>query len=618
MKIHNIRINGYGSIKNKEINLNDKINIIYGKNESGKSTVFKFIINMLYGASKNKKGKDISDFDKYKPWYTEEFSGKIEYSLDNGEFYNVYREFKKKSPIIYNKNGEDITNTYIVDKNNGNQFFYNQTNIDEDLFLSSTAVMQQEVEIDSQNKNTIIQKLSNLAASGNDNISYKKCIDKLNKRQLTEIGTERSQDRPINKVNSLLETLKNDKKELSLYQDKKYEIEENIDVIKEEIKKEEIEVETLKEAVKIKQKLDLEEEKIKINEQINEKNKLEIKEIEEEKQIKEDELSKLRKSKNIKVNKTMYIISLFVLVIVNILVITLLKNNFKFLSLISILIWALAYILNVNTKQMKAKKENKKEIDKKKEEINKINSQLDILKKNADSVDEEIAQIRSKIKQEILSKEEVKDSQIRLEEKQEKLNNLKIRLHSIELDKNNIFPKLDNLANIEEKIEKLEEEKEYLEEKNRSIELAKEVLQEAYKIMRENITPKFSENLSSIISKISNGKYSNIKITEENNIIVELENGKYIPVELLSTGTIDQLYLAFRIAIIKEITGENIPIILDESFAYYDDNRLKNILEYISNDIKNQVIILTCTEREKDILNDTNIKYNYINLSNDL
>lgn len=618
MKIHNIRINGYGSIKNKEINLNDKINIIYGKNESGKSTVFKFIINMLYGASKNKKGKDISDFDKYKPWYTEEFSGKIEYSLDNGEFYNVYREFKKKSPIIYNKNGEDITNTYIVDKNNGNQFFYNQTNIDEDLFLSSTAVMQQEVEIDSQNKNTIIQKLSNLAASGNDNISYKKCIDKLNKRQLTEIGTERSQDRPINKVNSLLETLKNDKKELSLYQDKKYEIEENIDVIKEEIKKEEIEVETLKEAVKIKQKLDLEEEKIKINEQINEKNKLEIKEIEEEKQIKEDELSKLRKSKNIKVNKTMYIISLFVLVIVNILVITLLKSNLKFLSLISILIWAIAYILNVNTKQMKAKKENKKEIDKKKEEINKINSQLDILKKNADSVDEEIAQIRSKIKQEILSKEEVKDSQIRLEEKQEKLNNLKIRLHSIELDKNNIFPKLDNLANIEEKIEKLEEEKEYLEEKNRSIELAKEVLQEAYKIMRENITPKFSENLSSIISKISNGKYSNIKITEENNIIVELENGKYIPVELLSTGTIDQLYLAFRIAIIKEITGENIPIILDESFAYYDDNRLKNILEYISNDIKNQVIILTCTEREKDILNDTNIKYNYINLSNDL
>jgi len=618
MKIHNIKINGYGSIKNKEINLNDKINIIYGKNESGKSTIFKFILNMLYGASKNKKGKDISDFDKYKPWYTEEFSGRIEYSLDNGEFYNVYREFKKKSPIIYNKNGEDITNKYIVDKNNGNQFFYDQTNIDEELFLSSTAVMQQEVEIDSQNKNAIIQKLSNLAGSGNDNISYKKCIDKLNKKQLIEIGTERSQDRPINKVNNLLEALKNDKRELKLYQDEKYEIEENIGNIKEQIEIEEAELENLKETVKLKQKLDLEEEKIRINEQINESNKLEIQEIEKEKEKKEEELLKLRENKDIKINKKMYFITLIILLIVNVLLIILLESNLKFLSLISILIWVLAYAFNINNKKMKARKENKKEIDKKKDEINKIDSKLDILRKNADNVDLEIEQIRNKINLEIINKSNIKESQIKLEEKVEKLNSLKIKLHSIELDKNNIFPKLDMLSNIEEKIEALEEEKEYLEEKNKSIELAKEVLQDAYKIMRENVTPKFSNNLSNIISKISNGKYSNIKITEENNIIVELESGKYIPVELLSTGTIDQLYLAFRIAIIKEITGENIPIILDESFAYYDNNRLKNMLEYISNNIENQVIILTCTDREKDILEHTNIKYNYINLSNDL
>ncbi len=618
MKIHNIKINGYGSIKNKEINLNDKINIIYGKNESGKSTIFKFILNMLYGASKNKKGKDISDFDKYKPWYTEEFSGRIEYSLDNGEFYNVYREFKKKSPIIYNKNGEDITNKYIVDKNNGNQFFYDQTNIDEELFLSSTAVMQQEVEIDSQNKNAIIQKLSNLAGSGNDNISYKKCIDKLNKKQLIEIGTERSQDRPINKVNNLLEALKNDKRELKLYQDEKYEIEENIGNIKEQIEIEEAELENLKETVKLKQKLDLEEEKIRINEQINESNKLEIQEIEKEKEKKEEELLKLRENKDIKINKKMYFITLIILLIVNVLLIILLESNLKFLSLISILIWVLAYAFNINNKKMKARKENKKEIDKKKDEINKIDSKLDILRKNADNVDLEIEQIRNKINLEIINKSNIKESQIKLEEKVEKLNSLKIKLHSIELDKNNIFPKLDMLSNIEEKIEALEEEKEYLEEKNKSIELAKEVLQDAYKIMRENVTPKFSNNLSNIISKISNGKYSNIKITEENNIIVELESGKYIPVELLSTGTIDQLYLAFRIAIIKEITGENIPIILDESFAYYDNNRLKNMLEYISNNIENQVIILTCTDREKNILEHTNIKYNYINLSNDL
>ena len=63
MKINKVKINSYGKLKNKEINLEDNLNIIYGKNESGKSTLLKFILNIFYGASRNKKGKDISDFE---------------------------------------------------------------------------------------------------------------------------------------------------------------------------------------------------------------------------------------------------------------------------------------------------------------------------------------------------------------------------------------------------------------------------------------------------------------------------------------------------------------------------------------------------------------------------
>lgn len=60
MKINKIKINAFGNLKNKNIELK-KINIIYGKNESGKSTLQNFIINMLYGISKNKNGKFESD-----------------------------------------------------------------------------------------------------------------------------------------------------------------------------------------------------------------------------------------------------------------------------------------------------------------------------------------------------------------------------------------------------------------------------------------------------------------------------------------------------------------------------------------------------------------------------
>ena len=55
MKINKLKINSYGKLKEKEINLENGINLIYGENEAGKSTLIKFIINSFYGISKNKK-----------------------------------------------------------------------------------------------------------------------------------------------------------------------------------------------------------------------------------------------------------------------------------------------------------------------------------------------------------------------------------------------------------------------------------------------------------------------------------------------------------------------------------------------------------------------------------
>lgn len=83
MKIKKLKINGFGNLEEKEIELNKNINIIYGKNEAGKSTLLKFIVDMFYGISKNKRGKDITDFEKYTPWKSGEFSGKLNYELDN-------------------------------------------------------------------------------------------------------------------------------------------------------------------------------------------------------------------------------------------------------------------------------------------------------------------------------------------------------------------------------------------------------------------------------------------------------------------------------------------------------------------------------------------------------
>ena len=133
--------------------------------------------------------------------------------------------------------------------------------------------------------------------------------------------------------------------------------------------------------------------------------------------------------------------------------------------------------------------------------------------------------------------------------------------------------------------------------------------------MKKNITPKFTFNLSENIKNITNGKYTNVNVNDENGLIVEIQNGEYIPAERLSIGTIDQLYLSLRISMIEEISKEKMPIILDEAFAYFDDERLENILKYLTQKYKqHQLIIFICTNREKNILDKLNCIYNSVEL----
>ena len=624
MKIKELNINGFGKLKNKNIKFDEGINVIIGENESGKSTLLKFITSSLYGVSKNKRGKNISDYEKYKPWDTENYSGKIKYKLDNENEFEVYRDFNKKSPEIYNNFGDDITALYNVGKNKEIPFFYEQTKIDEELFVNSTAVMQNDVRIDKSTQNMKIQKISNLATTGADNISYKKSIEKLNKKQLEEIGSDRSQDRPINKINNELINLKNEKNNLEEINNEKYEIEKELKLIKNNLNNLENENNFLNKLKKIKNNYLIENQKIKLNKELIEEINNKINNLEKEKEkinIKKINLEK------IKINKYI-LINLFLLIIIFLINLFIKNNYFNFLYLI-LLIPFLIYF----SKKIKIKNKNKKIIENNKLEINKINNEINLLLENKKEKINELnnleineenylkKELENNYKEKInyLNIEDLKKDFLtekienKLSELNNKINEEKLKMHKLDLDKRNIFNKLDNLSKIEERIEYLNEEAEELKNKNDIIEIAKEYLNLSYKQMKENVTPTFSKELSNTIYEISNGKYKNVKITD-NDIVVEIENGKYIPIDLLSTGTIDQLYFSLRMAILKEVTEEELPIFLDEAFVFYDKNRLINTINYLSKKLNKQIIIFSCTERELNILNNLNIKYNLIKI----
>ena len=650
MKINKIKINSYGKLKNKEINLENNLNIIYGKNESGKSTLLKFILNIFYGASKNKKGKNISDFEKYKPWDSEEYSGKLTYELDNKNKYEIYREFNKKNPNIYNENGEDILKEFNIDKNKGSEFFVEQTQINEEMLLATSIAMQQEIKIEKNTQNILIQKISNLLETGEDNISYKKAIEKLNKMQLEKIGTERSREKPINIIQKNIEINNNKINELKKYENIQYEIEEEKNKIKNKLEKNENKINLLKEIKNKNEKNNIENEKIKIKENIIEenKNKLNIinsnlEKINKKINIEKDEIKNINgKYEKNKLNKKLNLFLLIILLfnILWIIFIPKINNNIiiKYIFLLTVPTYLIFYFLQKNKLNKKIKiieKNQKNNIEEINLEKNNLENSQKIYQENIKNLLNEINKIKiennflnnleeNKIinkYEKNIEKNEINyllktgniNNEINLLESE--INNLKIENNRLELQKENIEPQLENLFSLEEELYSLKEQYEELQKNNESIELVKTLLARAYDNMKNSVSPVFTQKLSNSIATITKGKYCKLSFNDEQGLIVELENGNYIPAERLSTGTIDQLYLSLRLAMLDEISNEKVPIILDESFAYYDDERLKNILNYLVNEFNDrQIIIFTCSHREKDILTQENIHYNFVNI----
>ena len=699
MKIKNIKVNAYGNIENKDINLEEGINIIHGANESGKSTLLNYIISIFYGISRNKDGKALSDYEKYKPWNSNEFSGRISYKLEDGEKYEIFRDFNKKNPKIYNDKLEDISDRFETDKKDGSKFFIEQMGIDKQMYLSTVVSTQEEVRLDEKNQNMLIQKIANLAGTGEDNVSYKKALIKLQEKIRDEIGTNKTSQKPVNRIEKEIVEINNKIVETEKYRNRKYEIDAEKEQILSELKELEQQKQILQELQnsmkseeETKNRLEIREKNrkdniAKINELTNQKNTInaESERVQSAKNHLQDiikghkenieklnsEIEKIANEKEETQEKEKpsisFIVITAVLAIALICSIILIKNYIVSGILgVAIIANIVFYVINKNKqkvnkaklrekinqeKQYKREKlENQKqqiianvnttekELEKQEEEEKQVNSELSMLKgqiillqKNNEKITEEIEQDNKAIKEEsnknkqqIIEKYKdknindllyINDYQNYISKIEETINNNRIRIKGLEIEYNTIVPQLDEMVVLEEKREADKEKLAELREKESIINIAIENLMDAYEEMKTTITPKFTKNLSESIQKISSNKYNKVTINDENGMIIENNRGEYVEAVKLSTGTIDQLYLALRLSMIDELSKENLPIILDESFAYSDNNRLKNMLQYLTSDLNNhQTIIFTCTDREQKMLEAMNIPYNVVEL----
>lgn len=601
MKIDYLKVNGFGKLENKEIEFGKKINVIYGENEAGKTTLLKCILSMLYGVSSNKNGKDISEKEQYKPWKNAEFSGKMKYELDNGEKIEVFRDFSKRNPKITNEFSEDITNTFNIDKHMGNNFFYEQTKIDKDMLLITGLVEQKESVLEDKEQNLLTQKIANILTSGEENISYKKAIEKLNKELVEKIGNDRTTGRPINIINEKIEKLKENINKINDEEEKVSNLKQEKELVKKQIEKIENELIDLRKVKDIKLQENVEKEKLGVKKEL-------LKEYDE----KLEKLNEQARAKDKDVQKSLNIILSVIFIVLSAIVFYINKLAGLLTFGIFIAIYLPVILIRKNSKNQEEKLKQKEIKNLRKSKLEKETEIEETEKTICDNVNREMIE---NVNNTGLRTLDLKTVENRIAQEEQNLSNSKIHLNTIEIEEKRIGQDLEKKVEIEEALEKTLEEKNDLETEERRIKFAKEMLEQAYIKMKNEITPKFTSNLSKIASKISNNKYSNIKFNDNDGLTVELENGEYVKCDRLSTGTIEQLYLALRLSAFEEITEEKIPIILDEAFAYYDNIRLENILSYLNNYYTdNQILIFTCTDREKQILDRLKIEYNFIKL----
>ncbi|MGM9974279.1 MAG: AAA family ATPase [Clostridiaceae bacterium] len=268
--------------------------------------------------------------------------------------------------------------------------------------------------------------------------------------------------------------------------------------------------------------------------------------------------------------------------------------------------------LTIEIERLKEKYKKLKEVEGELKAINTTYSAL-LKERDIESIKEEISHLDIDSHQEIYSTEEEIEERIRVLNNSYLNNEKEIKDTENLLD--NLFKDIDPLWRIEEELELTKEEIALLNRRMRVLDIAIYNLQESYNQVQKSYAPTINREVGELLARITGNKYYEVKVSEEYSLTLrDNERDTLFNGDFLSSGTFDQAYLALRLAMIMLIfPDKELPIILDDAFVQYDDERLKSTLSVLSEIAKSkQIIIFTCQRREVDYLKDSNV--NLINL----
>lgn len=611
MRLLELHIDGFGKFHDRTISFNDGINIIYGKNEAGKSTLHTFIRGMLFGIERGRGRAAKNDlYTKYEPW---ENSGTYEGWLrleKDGTIYRIERRFRKENKslkIINETKGleEEATPAFVSNLLDG---------LTETMYNNTISIGQLKSATEDGMVTELKNYIANMNTTGNISLNITKATAFLrNQKRSLEAGLIPEASREFT---SLLAEIRNVEAEiagpeyenqLAAYQNMRTQVKGLIDNTQT-------------------QKKDLDEKlangkKVLSDNGFTDRASVDAMSSDAERLY--SEYNTLNGECNKKSRKVLSGLTA-VLGIAGLGAAAALGyfNLTAYLPVCGAAAAAAAIFFIISLVIRQKDKEYHRMFDNTSSELGAL-----LARHLGDSAVSEDAMNAFRARMGEFSKlcDMVAQSEAEIRKFLEDLSNLQTKqagcsemIEKQQRTQWELEKKLEHLSNCKNKAKALKRtlaENDRIHDEIVAIDLAQETMADLSSSIRDSFGLYLNKEASQYITGITGGIYDSMSIDENLNVFLNTKT-KLVPLENVSSGTMDQVYLALRLAAAKLLqgSGSGFPLIFDDSFTQYDDERLKTALEWLASAYGGQIIIFTCHRREAQMLRARQVEFQLIEM----
>lgn len=611
MRLLELHIDGFGKFHDRTISFNDGINIIYGKNEAGKSTLHTFIRGMLFGIERGRGRAAKNDlYTKYEPW---ENSGTYEGWLrleKDGTLYRIERRFRKENKslkIINETKGleEEATPAFVSSLLDG---------LTETMYNNTISIGQLKSATEDGMVTELKNYIANMNTTGNISLNITKATAFLrNQKRSLEAGLIPEASREFT---SLLAEIRNVEAEiagpeyenqLAAYQNMRTQVKGLIDNTQT-------------------QKKDLDEKlangkKVLSDNGFTDRASVDAMSSDAERLY--SEYNTLNGECNKKSRKVLSGLTA-VLGVAGLGAAATLGyfNLTAYLPVCGAAATAAVIFFIISLFILQKDKEYHRLFDNTSSELGAL-----LARHLGDSAVSEDAMNAFRARMGEFSKlcDMVTQSEAEIRKFLEDLSNLQTKqagcsemIEKQQRTQWELEKKLEHLSNCKNKAKALKRtlaENDRIHDEIVAIDLAQETMADLSSSIRDSFGLYLNKEASQYITGITGGIYDSMSIDENLNVFLNTKT-KLVPLENVSSGTMDQVYLALRLAAAKLLqgSGSGFPLIFDDSFTQYDDERLKTALEWLASAYGDQIIIFTCHRREPQMLRARQVEFQLIEM----